>query len=110
MLKVGEFSGHDWGAVPVTEHAGESGTARQQTLVAGPYRIRKVRYSAGYRADHWCERGHIVLVLTGDVTVELRGTRAATAPAGRVFWVGDGQEAHRISSEAGAELFIVDEK
>lgn len=109
MLNLGAFAHHEWSAVPVTQHAGESGTARQQTLVAGPYRIRKVRYTAGYRADHWCERGHIALVLAGNVTAELRDMGAVTLPAGTVFWMGDGREAHRVSSEAGAELYIVDE-
>ena len=27
----------------------------------GDTRIRKVEYSVGYKADHWCSKGHIIL-------------------------------------------------
>lgn len=41
MLILGDFAHHHWNSVPVTEHAGEIGTAFQQTLIAGPYRDEK---------------------------------------------------------------------
>lgn len=108
MLALGEFACYDWDRVPLTEHAGEAGTAFQQALTAGPYRIRKVRYSRGYRADHWCERGHIVLVLAGSANLEFRNGRTSHIEAGHVCWMSDGQELHRMSSENGAELYVVD--
>ncbi len=109
MLILGGFAHHDWSSVPVTENAGESGVAFQQALIAGPYRIRKVRYSADYRADHWCDRGHIVLVADGKVKIEFRDNHALALSAGHVFWVSDGADVHRVHSESGAELYIIDE-
>lgn len=109
MLILGDFAHHDWSSVPVTEHAGETGTASQQALIAGPYRIRKVRYSTDYRADHWCDREHIVLVKTGRVRIEFRDKPAVPLSAGHVFWVSDGKDAHRMHTESGAELYIIDE-
>ena len=32
-------------------------------------RIRLVEYSAGYLADHWCQKGHIVHCLEGEFTL-----------------------------------------
>ncbi len=93
----------------MTEHAGEIGTAFQQMLIAGPYRIRRVRYSTDYRADHWCDRGHIVLVVDGKVKIEFRDNHALALSAGQVFWVSDGTDVHRMHTESGAELYIIDE-
>ncbi len=85
------------------------GTAFQQTLIAGAYRIRKVRYSTDYRADHWCDRGHIVLVAKGRVKIEFRDNSTVPLSAGQVFWVSDGTDVHRMHTESGAELYIIDE-
>jgi AraC-like protein len=109
MLILGDFAHHDWSSVPVTEHAGESGIAFQKVLIAGSYRIRKVRYSTDYRADHWCEHGHIVLVAEGRVKIEFRDNGAVPLSAGHVFWVSDGKDVHRMHAESGAELYIIDE-
>jgi hypothetical protein len=49
------FGTTDWSTVEATEHRGESGVARWRTRHFGSVRVRVVEYSAGYRADHWCE-------------------------------------------------------
>jgi hypothetical protein len=33
-------------------------------------RVRMAEYSPGYRADHWCVKGHILLVLKGELETE----------------------------------------
>jgi hypothetical protein len=65
----------DWESVPATTHAGESGTASRRTCQFGTVRVRMVEYSAGYRADHWCEKGHILLCLAGELDTELADGR-----------------------------------
>lgn len=109
MLLLGESAHHEWNTIPVTEHAGKTGIALQQELHAGPYRIRRVRYSAHYRADHWCDRGHIVLVVEGRVRIEFPDHPVVALSSGHVFWVSDGTDRHRMYTESGAELYIVDE-
>jgi quercetin dioxygenase-like cupin family protein len=67
-----------------------------------------VEYSPGYKADHWCSKGHVLLVLEGELSTELQdGRRFALAP-GQSYQVADGAEPHRSSTERGAKLFIVD--
>jgi hypothetical protein len=102
------FGVTDWAAVEVTEHAGESGTARWRTRHFGAVRVRMVEYSAGYRADHWCEKGHILLCLAGEMETELADGRTFRLAAGTSYQVADGAEAHRSCSRNGATLFIVD--
>ena len=55
------FTVTDWSRVAAIEHPGERGKAIWRTLSVGDLRVRMVEYSAGYMADHWCERGHVLL-------------------------------------------------
>lgn len=102
------FTVTDWSQVPETTHAGETGTARWRTIQAGPHRVRMVRYSPGYRADHWCSRGHILLVLEGSLVTELQEGGSHELTAGQSYQVSDGLSPHRSVTETGALLFIVD--
>ena len=92
----------------VTEHAGTTGTAFWRTKMLGATRVRMVEYSAGYEADHWCSRGHVLLVLEGELRTELDDGRVVTLSAGQSYEVSSGMEAHRSATTTGARLFIVD--
>lgn len=70
--------------------------------------MRIVEYSAGYTADHWCERGHVAIVKDGDLTIEWRDGRPFDLKRGMGFQVQDGVDAHRAISRKGARIFIVD--
>jgi hypothetical protein len=102
------FETTDWNAVEPTHRSGETGTATSRTRQFGPIRVRMVEYSAGYRADHWCEKGHILLCLTGVLDTELKDGRRFQLQPGMSYQVADGAEPHRSSTESGATLFIVD--
>ena len=102
------FGTTDWTQVEETTHPGEQGLARWRTRTFGGIRVRKVEYSAGYVADHWCSKGHILLVLDGQLETELQDGRSFTLTPGMSYQVADGAEAHRSSSRDGATLFIVD--
>ncbi len=102
------FMTTDWNAVPATERAGESGTARWRTVEAGDLRIRMVEYSPGYRADHWCQRGHVLLVLEGELLTELQDGRTFRLTPGMSYQVANDAEPHRSRTQAGAKLFMVD--
>src|SRR5512138_689925 len=69
------FGTTDWSTVEETTHAGDSGEARWRTRQFGTVRVRMVEYSAGYRANHWCEKGHILLCLAGELDTELADGR-----------------------------------
>jgi hypothetical protein len=98
----------DWAAIEPTEHPGESGVALWRTQNFGPIRVRMVEYSPGYRADHWCEKGHILLCLAGEMETELQDGRRFQLRPGISYQVADRAEAHRSSSATGVTLFIVD--
>lgn len=103
------FTVTDWASIPATEHPGETGVAHWRTLTIGDIRIRQVDYTPGYCADHWCDRGHILFVLEGEIETELRDGRRFLLQAGMSYQVSDfGDSAHRSSTRTGAKLFIVD--
>lgn len=98
----------DWATIEPTEHPGETGCAFWRTRQLGEIRVRMVEYSPGYRADHWCVKGHIVLCVEGELRTELADGRVFTLRPGISYQVADGAEGHRSSTETGATLFIVD--
>lgn len=102
------FGTTDWSQVEATQHPGETGMALWRTRQFGSLRVRMVEYSPGYRADHWCSKGHILLCLEGRLETELRDGRKFVLTPGTSYQVADEAEAHRSSTETGARLFIVD--
>ncbi len=103
------FTVVDWSQVEPTEHKGDSGVALWRTMNAGDLRVRFVEYSPGYVADHWCDRGHVLYVLEGELISELRDGRTFTLKPGMSYQVSDfGDAAHRSSTTTGVKLFIVD--
>jgi hypothetical protein len=102
------FGTVDWSTVTPTEHPGETGKALWRTRQFGAIRVRMVEYTPGYLADHWCEKGHVLLCLEGELLTELADGRCFTLRPGMSYQVSDGAEPHRSSTSAGARLFIVD--
>ncbi|MFC2081870.1 DHCW motif cupin fold protein [Candidatus Bipolaricaulota bacterium] len=91
-----------------TRHEGETGFALRRTQQFGFIRVRMVEYSPGYLADQWCEKGHILLCLEGELHTELEDGRTFTLRPGMSDQVADHAEPHRSSTTAGTKLFIVD--
>lgn len=102
------FQSIDWANIKKTEHRGETGTSFWQTLQLEGLRIRKVEYSAGYLADHWCQKGHIVHCLEGEFVSELDNGKKMTLSKGMTYVVSDNLSSHRSVSAGGVQLLIID--
>lgn len=102
------FATTAWSEIERTEHSGEKGLAYWRTRQFGELRVRMVEYTPGYLADHWCEKGHILLCLEGELHTELEDGRTFVLKPGMSYQVADGAEPHRSSTSSGAKLFIVD--
>ena len=102
------FTTTDWESLPSTTHPGDPGVAIWRTLQVGNLRVRMVEYSPGYVADHWCERGHVLLVLEGELVTDLSNGESHVLKAGQSYQVSDGVAPHRSRTTGGARLFIVD--
>ena len=102
------FTTIKWSRIEKIKHPGEKGFSVWQTIMMSDIRIRMVEYSAGYVADHWCNKGHIIYCIKGKMRTELQDGRRMKLTKGISYVVGDDSEAHRTSSKKGCKLFIVD--
>ena len=102
------FGTTDWSSVESVAHAGEAGQAFWRTRKFGGIRVRFVEYTPGYRADHWCEKGHILLCIEGELHTELADGREFVLGPGMSYQVADGAQPHRSYTMTGAKLFVVD--
>lgn len=102
------FKTLNWSSVPKEEYKGETGIAYWQTQMMNDIRVRMVEYSPGYKADHWCNKGHIILCMEGEMDTELEDGRIFKLSKGMTYFVGDNCKAHRSSTKEGCKLFIVD--
>lgn len=107
-LKDIPFQTTDWTTIEPTTHPGDRGLAFWRTLNLGDIRVRMVEYTPGYLADHWCDKGHILLCLEGELQTELKDGRMVTLTPGMSYQVADGAQPHRSMTATGARLFIVD--
>jgi len=99
----------DWSQLPTSSEPGETGTATIRTRNLGEMQLRLVDYSAGYVANHWCFKGHIVFVVAGSMVIEHQDGRQFDLKTGMSYHVSDGaHSAHRALSTEGATIFIVD--
>ena len=102
------FCTTDWSSLTPTEHPGQAGVAHWRTFESGNIRVRMVEYSPGYLADHWCSKGHVLLVLEGELVTELQDGTAHILRPGMSYQVADNAAPHRSHTTTGAKLFIVD--
>ncbi len=102
------FETTDWATITPTEHKGETGFATWRTRNFGAIRIRIIEYSPRYLADHWCDKGHLLFCLEGELHTELKDGRVIILTAGMSYQVADGTESHRSFTAKGARLFVVD--
>lgn len=102
------FQTIDWDSIEKTEHKGETGMAFWQTVQFEGLRIRTVEYSAGYLADHWCKKGHIVYCLEGEFISELSTGEKFKLAKSQAYVVSDELSSHRSFTANGVKLLIID--
>jgi hypothetical protein len=109
-----DYRAIDWMSVAKEEHKGETGTSFWRTVELPGLRIRIVEYSAGYLADHWCQKGHVVHCLEGEFVNEQENGERTIMRRGMTYIVSDGASSHRSRTDqpgrrgGGAVLLIVD--
>jgi len=98
----------DWNAIEKISYAGDTGNAFWQTLNFSGLRVRIVEYSAGYLADHWCQKGHIVYCLEGKFITQLADGTSYQLTAGMSYIVSDELSSHRSVAQNKVKLLIID--
>jgi hypothetical protein len=98
----------DWNRHPGEKIAGERGYYIVRSFSENGNNFKVVDYSPNYVSDAWCLRGHFVYVIEGIVTVEHSDNSSYELEPNSSYIVGNDTMPHRISSESGAKVLIVD--
>lgn len=99
----------DLASEPAVTVPGETGAATARARQFGGIQLRLVDYGAGYLADHWCDKGHVLFVVAGSLVIEHSDGRRYALAAGTTWHVADhGAPAHRVVCDSGATVFILD--
>ncbi len=98
----------NWDTIAKTNHPGEGGSSSWQTLQFPGLRVRIVEYTAGYVADHWCKKGHIVHCLEGQFISELESGEKFRLEEGMSYIVSDELSSHRSLAQTDVKLLIID--
>jgi mannose-6-phosphate isomerase class I len=108
-FKESLFHSIDWEMLQTEEHKGESGTSYWRTYETDDFRVRMIEYSPGFRSDHFCCKGHIILVVEGKLSLEIKNSGKIELNEGMSFLIGDSERnSHLAYSVRGAKVFIVD--
>lgn len=103
------FETSDWENITREEHKGETGTSYWRTKQYAGLRVRVVDYSANYKADHWCSKGHVVFCVEGEFISHLKDGSQYLLKKGMSYQTSDDPiNPHLSVSEKGCTLFIVD--
>jgi mannose-6-phosphate isomerase class I len=87
---------------------GETGSSLSQTIAFEGLQMRIVEYSENYLSDHWCKKGHVVHCSEGEFECEMEMGEKLSLKKGMTFIVSDNLSSHRIVSNVGAKLLIID--
>jgi hypothetical protein len=98
----------DWDSIPKVMFKGEKGVSYWRTIMLDGIRMRIVDYSEDFIADHWCEKGHIVYCIEGEITIKLKDGKLYPLKTGMSFILSDNTDSHLALSEKGAKVFIID--
>jgi hypothetical protein len=100
----------NWSSISAVMVPGASAVAIARIRQVGDVTLRVAEYAPGYLANHWCSKGHVIYVIAGELTIEHQNDRPACALSAGMSWhVADDEEpAHRVRSETGATIFILD--
>jgi quercetin dioxygenase-like cupin family protein len=102
------FTVTDWTTVAPATVVGGGGTATVRAVQFGTVVVKLIDCGPGFASDRWCEQGHVLLCLAGEITTELDDGRRFVLRAGMSFQVGDHVGAHRSATASGATLFVVE--
>jgi len=93
------FCATDCNTVASERIEGERGFTVSKVVEQGNIRVRQVEYSADYKAENWCRKDHVLLILFGELSIEQADGVKVELEKGMSFQVADDNDAHRAHTE-----------
>ncbi len=98
----------DWDTIEGVIHNGESGTSMSKEIHTGSSRIRLTEYSPNYKSAEWCENGHIIYCIHGEITIQLKSGKKYKLCTGNSLTLSSNDHHIGITGVSGAKIFVVD--
>ena len=107
-LKITENLPVNWQDITAETLAGTRGHATVRTQQFDNFKIRKLEFSANYEADHWCSKGHIIQVVTGELIILNQDQSQFVVAAADTVVLGDDVVAHKALTKIETSVLIID--
>ena len=72
--------------------------ARYKVHREGARQLRLIEFTSEFVEPHWCEKGHIGLVLAGTLEIDFRGQLVSYAEGSGIFVPAGASSAHKARS------------
>ena len=84
--------------------------ARFKSFSQGGRRVRIVEFTSDFVEPDWCEKGHVGIVLRGELEIDFRGRRLRYAEGSGIFIAAGAVAAHKARSITPCvQLFLVED-
>jgi len=75
---------------------------------SGGYYIRIAEYSSNYETAEWCDKGHIIHCIEGELTLHFKSGKTLLLSGGNSIVIADGDTHKAETGKRAARLFIID--
>jgi quercetin dioxygenase-like cupin family protein len=98
----------DWDSLALNELKGETGSTLYKEVISGGYRVRLAEYSAGYSSAEWCDKGHVIHCVSGELTLHLKNGNEIKLSEGESILLGSADPHTAATGNIAAKIFIID--
>lgn len=97
-----------WQSLPSQKTLGTKGFTTSKAVEFSDFKIRELCFSDNYEADHWCEKGHIIHVVEGELIIEFDNGSQDAVKAGNSYVIGDNGSSHKVKTTKETKVIIID--
>lgn len=108
LSKLIPFHSIEWNHIHEESSSGLKGTRTTKTIDFGNIRLKLIEYSSKYQSDNWCEYGHIVYCLEGEIEIQPKKGKNIAVRKGMSYFVSEHQNAILTNSKTGATVLMID--
>ncbi len=107
-LQNTKTSSIDWNLLQTNNLDGSSGNTSWKEFNIENTRIRIAEYSANYKTAEWCEKGHIIHCLEGEITLHFKNGNKVHLMKGNSVVIAEGDHHKATMEYLPAKLFVLD--
>lgn len=107
-INISEDALINWNNIKSEMVNGTHGFVSSKMIEFANFKIRELVFSKQYEADHWCEKGHVIFVLDGELIIEYNDHTLLKIKKGQTLVLGDQISSHKAKTELETKVWILD--